>query len=85
MKFIPLSTWAKNLFDPPPSIHTLRRWCREGRIAPLPEFVGREWYVREDAKYSPRSRPVKQRKIDVLESGDPVVRAIVSGQATQAR
>lgn len=85
MKSIPLNAWAARFFDPPPSIHTLRRWCRDGNIFPLPTFVGREWYVLENAVYVPRPKVVRLRKIDVLESGDPIVNSIISGQTAQAR
>jgi hypothetical protein len=49
-KRIPLTTWAARNYDPPPSDWVLRRWCRDGEIVPAPERVGREWYVREDAR-----------------------------------
>ena len=47
---IPLTTWAAHHYSPPPSPWVLRRWCRDGEITPAPERVGREWYVREDAR-----------------------------------
>jgi predicted site-specific integrase-resolvase len=49
-KMIPIETWAARLYDPPPSAWQLRRWARDGEITPAPEKVGREWYVREDAR-----------------------------------
>lgn len=50
MKRIPLPTWAAANYSPPPSLWVLRKWARNGEIWPAPERVGRDWYVREDAK-----------------------------------
>jgi hypothetical protein len=50
-KKIPLEEWAQARYEPPPSIHTLRKWARECRIFPLPEKVGRAYYVEQDARY----------------------------------
>jgi hypothetical protein len=50
-KKIPLKTWGASKYDPPPSIHTLRKWTREYRIFPLPEKVGREYYVDPEARF----------------------------------
>ncbi|WP_417642212.1 excisionase [Enterobacter kobei] len=42
---------------PPPSLSTLRRWAREGRIYPAPEIHGKEYKVVPDAVYvSPSKR-----------------------------
>lgn len=48
MKLTTPSQWAAKLFDPAPPSQTLRRWCREGRIAGARTINGR-WYVPEGA------------------------------------
>ena len=50
-KEIPLKTWAERNFDPPPSSITLRRWARDCWIFPIPRKIGRDWRVREDARF----------------------------------
>lgn len=50
MKRIPLHAWAAQHYDPPPSMWVLRKWVRTGQIYPAPELVGRDYYVREDAR-----------------------------------
>lgn len=79
-KWIPAVDWAALHYDPPPSIHTLRKWCREGRISPAAQLTGREYRVREGAVYVPRPRrrpPLP--KITALATDDPVVNAIING------
>lgn len=49
-KNITLEAWGKANYDPPPSMWTLRRWARDGEIHPMPEKVGKFYYVREDAR-----------------------------------
>lgn len=44
-----LAEWAARHFTPTPSLHTLRRMAREGKITPPPMLVGREYYVEETA------------------------------------
>lgn len=46
-----LEKWAEANFDPTPTINTLRRWAREGRIFPAPVKHGRSYYVEPDAQY----------------------------------
>lgn len=48
---ITLEEWARRKFDPPPCAETRRRWVRSCRIYPLPEKVGRTYYVNADAEY----------------------------------
>jgi len=50
-KKIPLTEWAEARYEPPPSIHTLRKWARDCRIFPIPEKVGRTYYVDAEARY----------------------------------
>lgn len=47
-----LANWAKSVYgDAPPHIKTLRRWCSEGKIFPIPEKHGRAYYVEKNARY----------------------------------
>ncbi|MCB1504271.1 MAG: hypothetical protein KDJ47_04770 [Hyphomicrobiaceae bacterium] len=48
---IPLAEWGSRHFDPPKSIHTLRRWVRDNRILPAPVKAGREYRVHPNAQY----------------------------------
>lgn len=51
-KLLTLESWAALRYpDKPPSINTLRRWCREGRIQPQPGKHGKSYRVLEDAQY----------------------------------
>ncbi len=47
---ITLESWAAKHYDPPPSLWVLRRWARDGEIHPMPEKVGRTYYVNHDAR-----------------------------------
>ena len=83
-KKIPLTKWAEQHYDPPPSLRTLRAWARSRRIQPEPELTGREYRVSEDAVYVPPS-PVLGATITVIESQDSVVNAILRGKTEQHR
>lgn len=49
---VPIMHWAKSLFPTrTPHRNTLRRWANEGRIHPLPEKVGKNWFVEPQAEY----------------------------------
>jgi predicted site-specific integrase-resolvase len=48
---ITLEAWAQPQFSPPPSLHTLRRWARDCWIYPVPEKVGRTYYVERHARF----------------------------------
>lgn len=48
---ITLSEWAARNFSPAPHRNTLTKWLGEGRIYPLPVFIGRAYYVDENARY----------------------------------
>ena len=51
-KHIPVGVWAKQLMgEHAPNPITLARWCNFGKIQPQPEKIGRNWFVRQDAKY----------------------------------
>lgn len=58
-KKITLRAWAEQRFDPPPSIHTLRKWARDCWIFPLPEKIGRTYYVEQDARFTGSSHGTK--------------------------
>lgn len=45
-----LSEWAKRRYDPPPSGWVLRKWVRRGEIVPMPELVGKSYYVETTAR-----------------------------------
>jgi hypothetical protein len=49
-KLIPIHAWAARRYDPPPSLWLLRKWARNHEFSPPAERVGKEWYVREDAR-----------------------------------
>lgn len=51
-KLITLTAWAGLIYgDNAPHINTLRRWCRDGNILPLPKKHGRSYFVSERAFY----------------------------------
>lgn len=45
-----LAEWAKRHYDPAPSAWVLRQWVRKGEIIPVPELVGKAYYVEPSAK-----------------------------------
>jgi predicted site-specific integrase-resolvase len=49
---IHLEVWARQRWgDKAPSIFTLRAWARNGKIRPMPQKVGRTYFVKPDAEY----------------------------------
>lgn len=50
-KLLNLREWAAEVYSLPPSLSTLRRWVREGKIYPAPELHGKEYKLRPDAIY----------------------------------
>lgn len=49
-----LEAWAaKRYGEHAPSIHTLRRWVREGRFTPRPRKHGRKFFMQETAELGP--------------------------------
>ena len=51
-KYIPLTEWLALTFGEfAPSIETARRWCRQGKIHPRPQKIGRGYYLHPDAKH----------------------------------
>lgn len=50
-KRITLRAWAEAHFNPAPSDKTLQRWARDCWIFPVPQKVGRAYYVYPDARF----------------------------------
>jgi predicted site-specific integrase-resolvase len=49
---VPLEAWARQRWgEAAPSIFTLRAWARSGKIIPMPQKVGRTYFVKPDAEY----------------------------------
>lgn len=48
---IRLDEWLRRNYDPPPAIRTARLWINAGKIYPVPEKVGRSYYVEENATF----------------------------------
>lgn len=65
---IPLADWGIRNFNPPKSIHTLRRWVRDHRIIPAPIKAGREYRVHPDAKFI--GSDTDDVVADILQSGE---------------
>ena len=63
-KQVTLTEWANANFSPAPSLFTLRKMAREGRIDPPAVKVGKHYYVREDARpYDPTRRPTLVQRL----------------------
>lgn len=61
-KLLNLQEWANTTYSTPPSLSTLRRWAREGRIFPAPELHGKEYKVQPDATYvDPRKKNLRAK------------------------
>lgn len=61
-KLLNLLEWAEETYSKPPSLSTLRRWAREGRIYPAPELHGREYQVQPGATYVDPSKKNLRKK-----------------------
>lgn len=49
---VPLEAWARQRWgEAAPSIFTLRAWARSGKIVPMPQKVGRTYFVKPNAEY----------------------------------
>lgn len=70
--WITLDDWAQQqLGDKAPNMDTLRKWARDGLIAPAPEKIGRTWFVRPESRYSPMpKRPPAQHHLTIAASND---------------
>ncbi|MCC3746193.1 excisionase [Rouxiella badensis] len=61
-KLMNLQEWAAETYTQPPSLSTLRRWVREGRIFPCPELHGKEYKLTADSVYvDPRKKMMKPK------------------------
>ncbi|HJW23922.1 MAG TPA: excisionase [Rhodocyclaceae bacterium] len=70
---IPLTEWAARNFDPPPHRNTLMKWRAEGYISPLPIYIGRSYYVDENARFVGGKKDAPKRpdlKAKRLRSGE---------------
>jgi len=47
---IRLTEWVARTISPVPHKNTLVNWVKEGRIYPVPVFIGRSYYVEENAR-----------------------------------
>jgi hypothetical protein len=57
-KKVLLEQWGREHFEPPPSLWTLRKMVRDGKIDPQPVKVGKAYYVAQDAEViDPARRP----------------------------
>lgn len=69
---IPLERWAEAIYgEDAPGIGTLRRWARNGNIAPPAEKHGRTYYVAPDARYvaTPTAGPRRVSLVDRMNRG----------------
>lgn len=59
IRLMRLERWAEEKYgQDKPSVHTLRRWARDGRIYPAPVKQGRSYYVQPDAEYLDFAAPL---------------------------
>jgi Excisionase-like protein. len=81
-KLLNLQQWADEVYSTPPSLSTLRRWVRQGRIYPAPELHGKEYKVQPDAIYVD---PIKKNlrikaKHSKLPSGGTLLERLTHGE-----
>lgn len=81
-KLLNLQEWAAEVYTTPPSLSTLRRWTREGRIYPAPELHGKEYKVQPDAIYvDPRKKKLRAKpKHTKLPSGGTLLERLTHGE-----
>ncbi|WP_241277017.1 excisionase [Enterobacter bugandensis] len=81
-KLLNLQEWAAEVYTTPPSLSTLRRWTREGRIYPAPELHGKEYKVQPDAIYvDPRKKNLRAKpKHTKLPSGGTLLERLTHGK-----
>lgn len=81
-KLLNLQEWAGEVYTTPPSLSTLRRWTREGRIYPAPELHGKEYKVQPDAIYvDPRKKNLRAKpKHTKLPSGGTLLERLTHGE-----
>lgn len=65
-KLMNLQEWAAETYTQPPSLSTLRRWVREGRIYPCPELHGKEYKLVPGSVYvDPRKKLMVRKPANV--------------------
>ncbi|ALB67193.1 excisionase [Cronobacter dublinensis] len=81
-KLLNLQEWAAEVYTTPPSLSTLRRWTREGRIYPAPELHGKEYKVQPDAIYvDPRKKNLRIKpKTPNLPCGGTLLERLTHGE-----
>ncbi|UCZ75373.1 excisionase [Dickeya zeae] len=81
-KLLTLEEWREKKYsDKPPTIQTLQRWARAGKIYPAPEKHGREYRVTEDAIYiNPRSFSLAKKMIQDNPALSPLMGKIIHGE-----
>ncbi|EMG7879153.1 excisionase [Enterobacter hormaechei] len=81
-KLLNLQEWAAEVYTTPPSLSTLRRWTREGRIYPAPELHGKEYKVQPDAIYvDPRKKNLRAKPKHIkLPSGGTLLERLTHGE-----
>ncbi|MEL4885675.1 excisionase [Pectobacterium betavasculorum] len=81
-KLITLNEWCeRNYSGNQPTIQTLQRWARAGKIYPAPEKHGREYRVNEDAVFiNPKDYKLSRRIIAGSKGfNSELVRKIING------
>lgn len=69
---IMLKDWAARNFSPAPCKNTVTAWLKAGKIAPMPVFIGRAYFVEEDARYiadrleAPKRPDLRRRLADKM-------------------
>ncbi|MGQ5289771.1 excisionase [Pectobacterium actinidiae] len=82
-KLITLNEWCdRNYSGKQPTIQTLQRWARAGKIYPAPEKHGREYRVSEDAVFvNPKDYKLSRRIIAERKGfNSDLVRRIINGK-----
>ncbi|HHI0811418.1 TPA: excisionase [Escherichia coli] len=81
-KLLNLQEWAKETYSTPPSLSTLRRWAREGRIFPAPALHGKEYKVQPDAIYvDPSKKNLRSKpKNMTLPAGGTLLERLTHGE-----
>lgn len=68
-KLLNLMEWASETYSTPPSLSTLRRWAREGRIYPAPELHGKEYKLHPDSVYVNPRKHVRKPNLRAVSIG----------------
>lgn len=81
-KLLNLQEWAAEVYTTPPSLSTLRRWTRDGRIYPAPELHGKEYKVQPDAIYvDPRKKNLRVKpKHEKLPNSGTLLERLTHGE-----